>query len=276
MNKKIEFFDVIIFSLLVIASLIAIMPIGLSLLNSFKTNKELIANVLALPEKFLFTNYVDTFIKMEYLKKLFNTVFLASLSVGGIILVSSLSGWILCRTKTVTSKILLSLFVFSMLIPFNAIMIPLYRISIVLNLIDSLSGLAVIYVGLGCGMAIFMYHAFIKSIPYELEEAAYIDGCSKMQVFTRIIFPLLKPITATIAIMNVLWIWNDFLLPLMHLQSSEKYTLLLSTNSLFGKYTNDWSAILSSLILAVLPVIILYIVLQKYILKGIVDGAVKG
>ncbi len=274
--KKISLFDIFIFIGLIIASTIAVMPIVLSLLNSFKTNQELIANVIALPEKYLFSNYVETFIRMEYIKKLLNTIYLATLSVTGIILVSSLGGWILCRTKTKTSKIILSLFVFSMLIPFNAIMIPLYRISIVLNLIDTLTGLAIIYIGLGSGMAIFMYHAFVKSIPYELEEAAYIDGCSKLKVFIYIVFPLLKPISSTVAIMNVLWIWNDFLLPLMHLQSSEKYTLLLSTNSLFGKYTNDWSAILSSLILAVIPVILFYIILQKYILKGIVDGAVKG
>ena len=125
-------------------------------------------------------------------------------------------------------------------------------------------------------MAIFLYHGFVKGIPVELEEAAAIDGCSSLQTFFLIVFPLLKPITATIAITNVLWVWNDFLLPLIVLSDQKKYTLLLSTNTLFGQYSSDWTAILSALILAALPVIIFYAFFQKRILQGISDGAIKG
>ena len=125
-------------------------------------------------------------------------------------------------------------------------------------------------------MAVFLYNGFVKSIPVELEEAAYIDGCNYIQTYFMIVFPMLKPITATICITNVLWIWNDFLLPLVIISDSKKYTLLLSTNTLFGQYSSDWTAILSALILAALPVIVFYALFQKQILKGVTDGALKG
>lgn len=155
-------------------------------------------------------------------------------------------------------------------------MIPLYRVTLMLKIKNSLLGLSLVYAGLGVSMAIFLYHGFVKGIPVELEEAASIDGCSSLQTFFIIILPLLKPITATVCITNVLWIWNDFLLPLIVISDNKKYTLLLSTNTLFGQYSSDWTAILSALILAALPVIIFYAFFQKQILKGISDGAVKG
>ena len=163
-----------------------------------------------------------------------------------------------------------------MLIPFSSIMIPLYKVTLALGIKNSLLGLSFVYAGLGVSMAIFLYHGFVKSIPTEMEEAAAIDGCGSVQTFFRIVLPMLKPITATITITNVLWVWNDFLLPLIVISDSKKYTLLLSTNPLFGQYSSDWTAILSALILAALPVIGFYAVFQKQILKGIADGAVKG
>jgi raffinose/stachyose/melibiose transport system permease protein len=125
-------------------------------------------------------------------------------------------------------------------------------------------------------MAVFMYHGFVKGIPVDLEDASRIDGCTLLMTFRHVVFPLLLPITATIGIMNLLWMWNDFLLPLIMLQSPSRYTLLLSTNMLFGKYASDWPAILSALILSALPMVIVYILLQKHIIKGITEGALKG
>jgi raffinose/stachyose/melibiose transport system permease protein len=163
-----------------------------------------------------------------------------------------------------------------MLIPFHSIMISLVRIARVTNLQGSLVGLGIIYIGLGVPMAIFLYTGFIRSIPIELDEAARIDGCSDLRLFFSIIFPQLKPITVTIIITNALWMWNDFLLPLLMLPNSKNYTLLLSTNMLFGQYgNNDWPAILSVLIMAMLPAVVFYMILQKSILKGISEGALK-
>ena len=163
-----------------------------------------------------------------------------------------------------------------MLIPFSSIMIPLYKVALQLHIKNSLVGLSFIYAGLGDSMAVFIYYGFVKNVPIEMEEAAAIDGCSSFQMFWQIVFPMLKATTATICITNVLWVWNDFLLPLIMLSDNKKYTLLLSTNTLFGQYCSDWAAILSALNLAALPAIILYIVFQKNIMNGITDGAVKG
>lgn len=276
MKNRNSFFNIFVEILLIIAALFTLFPLLMALMNSFKTNRELLINVMSWPTEFSFDNYVRTFSKMHYRRSLVNTVFLAALAVALMTFFSALSGWKLCRTKTKLSRFLLNLFVFSMLIPFSSIMIPLYRVILALKLKNSLIGLSLAYAGLGVSMAIFLYHGFVKSVPAEMEEAAYIDGCGALQTFFLIVFPMLKPITATICITNVLWVWNDFLLPLIVLSDSKKYTLLLSTNTLFGQYSSDWSAILSSLILAALPVIVFYAIFQKQILQGIADGAVKG
>jgi raffinose/stachyose/melibiose transport system permease protein len=248
----------------------------MAFLNSFKTKAELFGNILAFPKEFNFENYVRSYEKMNYLRSFLNTAMIAVIGVTGITILSALAGWALCRTKTKLSKFIFSLFVFSMLIPFHSIMMPLYRVAQVLHVDNSKLGLGMIYIGLGVGMAVFMYHGFVKGIPYDIEEASYIDGCTKIQVFFKIVFPMLGNITATVSIMNLLWIWNDFLLPLIMLSSSKNYTLLLSTNMLFGQYSSDWPAILSALVMAVLPVIVIYVMLQKQIIKGAVDSAVKG
>ncbi len=262
--------------LLVIAALYTLFPIFLALINSFKTNGELLTNVLSLPKTLRIENYVNTLDKVHYGRSFINTLFLAGTSVVFIILFSSMAGWKLCRTKTKLSNLFFSLFVFSMLIPFSSIMIPLYKVVLILGIKNSLFGLSFVYAGLGVGTGIFLYHGFAKGIPLELEEAAAIDGSNSFQTFFLIVFPLLKPITSTVCITNVLWIWNDFLLPLIVVSDNKRYTLLLSTNTLFGQYSSDWSAILSALILAALPVIVFYGFFQKYIIQGISDGALKG
>lgn len=274
--KKRSLISAGVYLFLILCALFTLAPLLLALVNSFKSNGEILTNVLSLPKQIDFENYIRSIGKMHYLRSLGNTLFLAVGGVGLIILFSALAGWKLCRTKTKLSGFLLSLFVFSMLVPFSSIMIPLYKVVLALNIKNSLVGFCFVYAGLGVSMAIFLYHGFVKGIPRELEEAAAIDGCSPLQTFFRIVFPMLKPVTATICITNVLWIWNDFLLPLIVLSDNKKYTLLLSTNTLFGQYSSDWSAILSALVIAALPVIVFYALLQKQILKGITDGAMKG
>ncbi len=261
---------------LVLCALFTLSPLILALINSFKTNGEILTNVLSLPKSISGENYIRSVDKMHFLRSFGNTVLLAGGGVLLIVLFSALAGWKLSRTKTRLSSVLFSLFVFSMLIPFSSIMIPLYKVVLAFNIKNSLLGLCFVYAGLGVSMAIFLYHGFVKGIPKELEEAAAIDGCSQLQTFFKIVFPMLKPVTATICITNVLWIWNDFLLPLIVISDNRKYTLLLSTNTLFGQYSSDWSAILSALVIAALPVIVFYAVFQKQILKGMTDGAMKG
>jgi len=261
---------------LIVAALYTLFPLYMAALNSLKTKGEMFSDILAMPAAPTLANYARSFQKMKYIRSLANTCAVAAIGVGGIIAVSSMAGWALSRTKTRLSRALFSLFVFSMIVPFNAIMIPLYRIANATGLSNSVPGLGAMYVGMGAGMAIFMYHGFVKGIPFEVEEAARIDGAPAARVFWTIIFPLLSPITATIAIMNALWIWNDFLFPLIMLQSPKRYTLLLSTNMLFGQYSSDWPAILGALILAMIPIMALYAFLQRHILASIVEGAIKG
>jgi raffinose/stachyose/melibiose transport system permease protein len=276
MRKKQFIQNAICYFLLAAAAVFWLFPLFMALINSFKTNGELLTNVMSFPTSLHFENYTRTIEKMHYLRSFRNTVVLSALSVSMMILFSALAGWRLCRTKTKLSSFIFGMFVFSMLIPFSSIMIPLYKVVLALKIKNSLLGLSFVYAGLGVSMAVFLYHGFVKGIPQELEEAAAIDGGSRMKIFFLIILPLLKPITATICITNVLWVWNDFLLPLIVISDNKKYSLLLSTNTLFGQYSSDWTAILSALILAAIPVIIFYALFQKQILKGIADGAVKG
>lgn len=261
---------------LILAAAFTLGPFLLALLNSFKTNGELLTDVLALPKTLRLDNYLRTWQKMRFLRGLGNTAFLAALGVALMVLLAAPAGWRLCRTKTRLSAGLFSLFVFSMLIPFSSVMIPLYKVILNLGITNSLTGFSLVYSGMGVSMALFLYHGFVKSIPLELEEAATIDGCGSLRMFFTVVFPLLKPVTAAVCITNVLWIWNDFLLPLIVLSDNKKYTLLLSTNTLFGQYSSDWTAILSALILAALPVILYYAFFQKHIIRGIGDGALKG
>lgn len=276
MKKKRSIHNIIVYCLLGLLLFFWLFPLLMALMNSFKTNKELLTNVMSLPSSYHFDNYIRTVDKMNYLRSFMNTVLLTFLSVFMMILFSAMAGWRLSRTKTRLSTVIFSLFIFSMLIPFSSIMIPLYKVILTLHIKNSLIGLSFVYAGFGVSMAIFLYHGFVKGIPYELEEAAAIDGCSKWRTFFSIIVPMLKPVTVAIGISNVLWVWNDFLLPLITISDNKKYSLLLSTNTLFGQYSSDWSAILSALILSAIPVIIFYAVFQKQILKGIGDGAVKG
>ena len=261
--------------LMILIGLFMIMPILVALLNSFKTDGEIFRSIVAFPDQWSFDNYAQSFKRTNYFRSLWNTIQLVIMSISGLVIFSALAGYKLARTKTRLSRVLFSVFMLSMMIPFHSIMITLIRVARDLNVQGSLWGLSLIYIGLGSPMAIFLYHGFSKGIPIEIEEAALIDGCNQFQMFFKIVFPLLAPITSTIVILNTLWIWNDFLLPLLMLTNVNQHTILLSTQSFFGTYTSEWGKILATLILAMLPVFILYLLLQRFIIKGISEGAIK-
>jgi len=187
----------------------------------------------------------------------------------------------LVRTNNKLSKFLFMLFVATMLIPFQTLMMPLMQVmswvkrTLHLPMIDSLFGLIYMNVGFGASMAVFLYHGFIKSIPRSLEEAAVIDGCNKFTVFWKIVFPILKPVTATVIILDVIWIWNDYLLPSLVLSSKALRTIPLSTASFFGQFTIQWNMAMAGLVLTIIPVILFYLFAQKYIIKGVTVGAIK-
>lgn len=262
--------------LLLLFAVISFFPLYMTVVNSLKTEEEMFRSILSLPTVLHYENFSSAYQKTQMMSSLMNTVILSVLGIGGILLFASLAGYKLSRTPGKLSGVIFFLFISSMLIPFQSIMIPLVKTAKALSLQGSVYGLAVMYIGLGVNMAIFLYHGFVKSIPRELEESAYMDGCGQFRTFMTIILPLLLPITVTIGILDFLWIWNDFLLPLLMLSDVNNYTLILSTNKLFGEYTKEWSLILAALVLTAVPVILIYAIFQKFIVSGIAEGAVKG
>ena len=223
----------------------------------------------------LVKNYGSSWRLTKFPVVFLNTLLITVFSVGGIILISSMAAYALVRTETKLSWIVFLFFTFAMVVPFQVIMFPLVKVARATGVAGSIPGIILIYMAVGCPMAIFMYHGFIKGIPIELEESAALDGAGRFRTFFSIVLPLLTPITSTIAILDVLWIWNDFLLPLI-LLTKKVVTVQLAQYYTRGAYSRDFGMELASLILAVSPVIIFYMFMQRYIIKGVIAGAVKG
>lgn len=250
-------------------------PFILIIINSFKERVDIVRNPLALPDTINFSNYVEAFKAMNFMKALTNSLIVTLGSVAIIIVFSSMLAYFLVRWKWKINGILFTMLVAAMIIPFQSLMIPFVSIYGKLELLDSKFMLIIFYLGFGLGLATFIYHGFIKNIPVELEEAAIIDGASRLQIFWRVVFPILKPVTVTVIILDVLWIWNDFLLPSLVLISENQRTIPLSTFTFFGTYTNNYGLAMSALVLAIIPIIVFFLLLQKHIIRGVVEGAIK-
>ena len=267
-----------LFEVLMIAvALIFIFPTIFVLMNSFKPTAEIQLNPVGLTSQPTFENFLRVLQTegaggMTFFKALSQTFMLTVLSVAGIILVSSMAAYILVRSKSRISLGVFFLFAFFFVIPFQTIMVSLVVLLADLQ-ISNILQLSIVYIGLGVPSAVFMYHGFIKGVPVSLEESAAIDGAGTFRLFFQIVFPLLTPITATIAILDIIWVWNDFLLPYITMRSG---TLVLFQFNFFGAFKKDYGALTASLVLTATPVVVLYIALQKYIIKGISAGAVKG
>ncbi|WP_068784880.1 carbohydrate ABC transporter permease [Paenibacillus phocaensis] len=252
-----------------------IFPLLMIFVNSLKPRLDIVRDPLSLPGSLSFGNYKEAFETMNFSHALLNSVIVTVLSVGLILIFSSMLAYFLVRWKWKINNYILMILVSSMIIPFQAVMIPFVSIYGDLNMLNSKWWLAYFYLGFGLAMATFMYHGFVKGVPKELEEAALIDGAGKLRVFAQVVFPILKPISTTLAILDVLWIWNDFLLPSLVLISEDDRTLPLSTFYFFGKYTSDYGVAMAALVLSMIPVIIFYLFMQKQIIRGVVEGAVK-
>jgi raffinose/stachyose/melibiose transport system permease protein len=267
--------------LLLLAALFFLSPIYIIIVNSFKDRRELYENALALPGKFSFQYYLEAMEKMNFLTALGNSLYITIFSVVIIVVLSSMTAWMLARTDNKLSKIIFMTFIATMLIPFQTLMMPLMQLmSTITNtfhipMFNTREGLIFMHVGFSSSISVFLYHGFIKSIPITLEEAATIDGASKFGVFWKIIFPMLKPITVTVMILNVINIWNDYLLPSLTLTDKGLRTIPLSTFYFFGEFTIKWNLAMAGLMLTIIPVVIFYILAQKHIIKGIGEGAVK-
>lgn len=261
--------------LAILIGLIFLIPFYYVVSNSLKSFSEILTNTSSLPSVLQFQNYVNAFEQLNYLKVFTNSLIVTIASNIVLVIFCSMAAYMLVRTKKRISNVIFMLFVAAMVIPFQSIMIPLVKTAGTLGLLNSIWGLVIMYLGFGSGITIFLYHGFIKGIPVELEEAAIIDGCTPFGVFWKIVFPLLKPITVTIIILNSLWIWNDFLLPSLVLQDPELRTIPLATFFFFGQYTKQWDLALAALVLGIIPLLIFFFSMQKHIIKGITSGSIK-
>lgn len=266
--------------------LLFMFPFLLVFINSAKTSFEVTQYPLALPTRWgsLVDNIVNiwTSESVRYPSSLLSSTIITAVSLVLINLFSAMAGWALVRTKTKTSSFIFFLFVASMVIPFQIVMFPLLSwfrtvtVATGVRLLRTYQGIILSYIGFGAPLSIFMFHGFIKSIPLELEEAATIDGCHRHQIFFKIIFPILKPIQATVLVLNGIWIWNDYLLPLLVLgKGNDVMTIPLAVSNFAGAFVKQWDLILTAILMAMVPVIIFFLFAQKYIVKGMVAGAIK-
>ncbi len=268
----------IIFTVICIAY---IMPILIVLMNSFKSNAAVNTQTFAFPDanSFVgFQNYIKgmTFGNYPFLKAVGYSLFITLASTALILVCTSMAAWYVSRVGSFFSKIVYYLCVFSMVVPFQMVMFTLSRTANQLSL-DTPWTIPVIYLGFGAGLAVFMFSGFVKSIPLEIEEAAVIDGCGPVRTFFQVVLPMMKPTMISVGVLEIMWVWNDFLLPYLVLDRTEYMTIPIVIQHLKGSYGQvDMGATMALILLSILPVIIFYLCCQKHIIKGVAAGAVKG
>ena len=266
---------------LLILALVYLSPFYIVVVNSFKNRAEINLNPLKLPDTFSFEYYVAASQKMNLGRAFINSLTVTVISIVFIVLFASTMAWLMVRKGSKPLNILFYALVATMIIPFQSIMMPLMQFLGALTrttgipFLNSHFGIIFTNVGFGLGMSVFLYHGFIKSIPLSIEEAATIDGCNIWRLFWQVVFPILKTTTMTVVILQVIHIWNDFLLPSLVLSSKDLRTIPLSTFSFFGEFTIQWNLAMAGLTMAIIPVILFYILAQKYIVAGVTGGAVK-
>lgn len=278
-NKK-NVSNNIIFIILCALVIVFLAPIIFIVTNSFKGKFYISDNPFSFPTSETFvgiTNYINGLEKTGFLSAMGWSFFITIMSVIVIILFTSMTAYYITRVKSKVTSSLYYLFVFSMIVPFQMVMFPMVKLSDTLNLSNPL-GMVLLYLGFGAGLSVFMFSGFVKSIPLEIEEAATIDGCNPLQIYFKIVLPILKPTAITVSILNAMWIWNDYLLPYLVIGLSTKYkTIPVVIQMLVGSNGNrDMGAMMAMLVLAIIPIIIFYLLCQKHIIEGVVAGAVKG
>lgn len=270
--------NTILFVFLLILFFLFLIPILLVLMNSFKGQLFISNAPFALPDATTFSgidNYVNGVQKIDFFRAFGYSLFITVFSVAAIILFTSMTAWYITRVKGPVTSALYYLFVFSMVVPFQMVMYTMVKVANIMRL-DNPVGIIVIYLGFGAGLSVFMFSGFIKSVPVDIEESSVIDGCSPIQTFFLIVFPILRPTAITVAILNAMWIWNDFLLPYLVIGTKFR-TIPIAIQYLQGGYgSRDMGALMAMLVLSIIPIIIFYLTCQKHIIKGVLAGAVKG
>lgn len=266
----------ILILVLAMAALCFLFPLILIFLNCLKSAQQINVSLLSFPTELHFENFPKAMEKMNYGTSLINSMFVTIFSVIGLVILSSMAAYQIVRRKCLASSMISGLMIASMAIPFQVLMVPAVIMARELHLVNSLTGLIVMYWGFLLPMAMFLYQGFVKGVPRELEEAALIDGCGQTRAFFRIVFPIMKPITATVAIINILGVFNDFMMPLIMLSSQNLKTLPLAFSVFYSAYLNEWQYIMAALVVAVMPMLIFFLLMQRNIMDGLTSGALKG
>ncbi|KHL92327.1 hypothetical protein QW71_29890 [Paenibacillus sp. IHB B 3415] len=265
MNVLIWFFALLFFA-----------PIYIVVLNSFKTKPEMLISTVALPSKINFANYATILTNNDFLSSLWFSIVIVVCTTALTVLVSSLAGYSLARWKSKFSRGVMLVFLTTLFVPFQVYMVALIVIARQLHFTGSPLGLVLIYIALGMPVPIFLYRSYVQTMSTEIEEAAAIDGCGNLQMFFRVVFPLMKPITATVAVLNALWAWGEFLVAFLVYGNHKPMTIPLSQQYFYGNYNQQWNLIMAGFVISTIPIVIFYVFMQKHIVKGIAAGAVKG
>ena len=277
MKTKKNIMEILKHVYLLIITFIVLTPIYYLLVTTFKSGTEAAAKPMALPSSWDITPYINAFEKMQYPRAFGNTLFITATAVLLIVIFGSMAGYALARTKSKMGTRVFLLFLAGLIVPFQMNIVSLYKIVKGFGLMNTLWSVILVDVAINTPQAVFLFKEFIEStIPKELEEAAAIDGCSVFKRFFLIVLPLLKPVISTVVIIVTLNVWNEFMTPLLFLQSRENDVILQEVTRNIGQFATDWTALFPMLMLGVAPLMIFYVFMQKYIIAGVAAGAVKG
>ena len=279
MGKRNKVRGAILTAVFALISITWVLPIILVVINSFKKKTSISLKPFSLPTEKTFvglTNYTKGIEKIEFFKYFGYSLFITVGSVVLILLFCSMCGWYMTRMKNLVTNTLKFLMIFAMVIPFQMVMITLSKTADALGL-NTPWGIILVYLGFGAGMAVFMFSNFAESMPVEIEEAAFIDGCNPLQTYFKVVLPIMKPTIISVGILEIMWVWNDYLLPYLVLDLKRFKTIPIVIQYLKGGYgTVDMGCIMACIVMAIVPVIVIYIFCQKYIIAGVAAGAVKG
>lgn len=261
----------------ILLAIIFLSPFYLVLSNSVKGLKDILIDAASWPQVFHWDNYSKVWDAIDFPQAFINSLQITILSVIFIVLFSSMAAYQIVRKPSRFNSFVFLLLVSAMIIPFQSLMLQLVRVTSILELRGELYGIVACYLGFGMPLSVFLFHGFIKTVPFELEEAARVDGSNPYGVFFKIVFPLLMPIIVTVIILNTLWIWNDYLLPVLVIGGNKDLTTLpVAVTKFFGQYTKKWDLALAGLVMAITPILLFFLSLQRYIVEGVTTGSIKG
>ncbi|GIE97665.1 ABC transporter permease [Paractinoplanes rishiriensis] len=251
------------------------LPLYYIVVNTFKTMADMTASPLGLPGEWYFGNYAEVFDRVPVLESFANTLYVTLGSVFVQLAVGAMAGYGIIMRDSRLNRAFGVLLLVAFVVPSQATLIPLYRTLVQVDLVDSLNGLIVMYAG-GAIFSFFLIHGYMKTLPFEIVEAARIDGAGVWQIFWRIVLPLIKPILITVGVFQTMWVWNDFILPNVFISSAEKRTLVLQVYSAVGEFTTDWPAFMTLTVIVLLPMVLFFVLTQRHIVSGLLSGGVKG